>query len=47
MKDMTRKIKPKGRMDAHNSWWASEMLAAECEKALLHAGFEDTRKKVR
>ena len=24
MTDMTRKIKPKGRMDARNSWWVSE-----------------------
>ena len=28
MKDMTRKTKAKGRMDASNSWWVSELLAA-------------------
>ena len=33
MKDMTRKIRSKGRMDANNSWSVSELLAADCEKA--------------
>ena len=42
MTDMTRKIKPKGRMDARNSWWVSELLAADCQKAWLHPGCEDT-----
>ena len=36
MKDMTRKIRLKGRMDANKSWWASELLAADCEKAWPH-----------
>ena len=45
MKDMTRKISTKDRMDANNSWWVSELLAADCEKAWLHAGWEDTMLK--
>ena len=28
MKDMTKKIWSKGSMDANNSWWVSELLAA-------------------
>ena len=35
MKDMTKKIRSKGRMDASDSWWVSELLAADCEKAWL------------
>ena len=31
-------------MDANNSWWVSEFLAADCEKAWLHAGWEDAMK---
>ena len=42
MKDLTRKIKPTERMDANCSWWVSELLAADCEKAWLHAGSENT-----
>ena len=45
MKDMTRKIKAKGRMDANNSWWVSEFLAADCEKAWVHSGWEDIMQK--
>ena len=45
MKDMTKKIRSKGRMDANNSWWVSGLLAADCEKAWLHAGLEDTMQK--
>ena len=37
MTDMTKKIKAKGRMDANNGWWVSELLAADGEKAWLHA----------
>ena len=37
--DMTRKIKSKGRMNANNSWWVSELLAPDCKKKLLlHPG---------
>ena len=31
MTDMIRKIKAKGRMDPNNSWWTSELLAADCK----------------
>ena len=33
LKDMARKIRAKERMDANNRRWASELLAADCEKA--------------
>ena len=36
MKEMTRKIRSTGRMDAENRWWVAEVLAADCEKAWLH-----------
>ena len=36
MKDMTKKIRSKERMDAHNRWWVADLLAADCEKAWLH-----------
>ena len=29
MKDMTRKIRSKGRMDAENGWWVVDLLAAQ------------------
>ena len=35
VKDMSKKIRSKGRMDASNSWWVSDLLAADCEKAWL------------
>ena len=38
MKDMSRKIRAKGRLDANNGWWVSALLAADCEKA----GWEDS-----
>ena len=44
-KDMTRKIKAKGRMDTNNSWCVSELLAAAYEKAWLHAGSGDIMQK--
>ena len=34
MADMTRKIKAKGRMNANNSWWDSELLAVDCQKSV-------------
>ena len=41
MKDMTKKIRAKGRLDADNSWWVSELLAAEsldpCRMGRHHA----------
>ena len=45
MKDMTKKIRSKGRMDADNRWWVAELLAADCEKAWLHPGEEETMHK--
>ena len=45
MKDMTTKIRAKVRLCANTSWWVSELLAADCEKAWLHAGLEDTVQK--
>ena len=45
MKDMTRKNRAKGRMDANSSWWVSQLLAADCEKAWLHSGWEDTMQR--
>ena len=35
MKDLMRKIRSKGSMDAKNRWWVSELLAADCEKAWI------------
>ena len=29
MKDMTRKIRPKGWMDAESGWWVADLLAAQ------------------
>ena len=29
MKDMTRKIRSKGRIDAENRWWVADLLAAQ------------------
>ena len=45
MKDMTSQIRAKGRLDANNSWWVREQLAADCEKAWLHVGWEDILQK--
>ena len=45
MKDMTRKIGSKGRIDAENRWWVAELLVADCEKAWLHPREEETVQK--
>ena len=45
MKDMTRKIRSKGRMEAENRWWVAELLAADCEKAWLQPEEEETMQK--
>ena len=45
MKDLVRKIRSKGRMDAENRWWVSELLAADCETAWIHAECQDTMQK--
>ena len=34
MRDMTRKIKSKDRIDANNSWCESELLVADCQKSV-------------
>ena len=45
MTDMTKNVKSKGRLDANNSWRVSELLAADCKKAWLHPGWEDTMRR--
>ena len=45
MKDMTKKIRSKGRMDAENRWWVAVLLAADNEKEWIHPGWEDTVQK--
>ena len=45
MKEMTKNTRAKERMDANNSWRARELLAADREKAWLHAGWDDTMQK--
>ena len=45
MKDVTRKIRARRRMEANNSWWVREQLAADCEQAWLHSGWEDAMQK--
>ena len=45
MKDVTKRIRSKGRMDAENRWWVTELLAADYEKAWIHPGWEDTMQK--
>ena len=45
MKDLIKKIRSKGRMDAESRWWVSELLAADCQKAWTHTTWEDTMQK--
>ena len=45
MKDMTKKIRPEGSMDAANRWWVAELLAADCKKAWIHPEEEETFQK--
>ena len=45
MKDITKKIRSRERMDAENRWWVAELLAADCEKTWLHPGEEETMQK--
>ena len=33
MKDLVRKTRSKGRVDAKNRWSVAKLLAADCEKA--------------
>ena len=44
VKDMTKKIRSKGWIDAENRWWVAELLA-DCEKAWLHPEEEETIQK--
>ena len=45
MKDLTKKVRSKGRMDAESRWWIAELPAADYEKAWIHTGREDTLQK--
>ena len=45
MKDMTKKIRSKERMDAENRWWVAELLAADCATAWLDPEEEETMQK--
>ena len=45
MKDVTKKIRSKARMDVENRWWVAELSAADCEKEWIHPGWEDTMQK--
>ena len=45
MKDLVKNIRSEGRMDAQSRWWVSELLAADCEKAWIHTGWEDAVQK--
>ena len=44
MRDLIKKIRSKGRMDAKSRWWVSELLAKDW-KAWTHTGWEDTMQK--
>ena len=47
MKDLIKKIRSKGRMDAKNRWWVTEILATVFffKKTWIHTGWEDTMQK--
>ena len=45
MKEMVKKIRARGRMDAENRWWVAELLAVDCETAWLHPAEEETMPK--
>ena len=45
VKDLSNKIRSKGRTDAEIRWWVSELLAADCENAWIHPEWEDTMQK--
>ena len=40
MKGLAKKIISRGRTDAENRWWVTELLAADCEKAWIHPEWE-------
>ena len=45
MRDLKKRNRSKGRMDAQNRWWVAELLAKDCEKAWTHTGWEDIMQK--
>ena len=45
MKDLRKKIRSEGRVGAKSRWWVSELLAADCEKAWIHTGWENTMQR--
>ena len=45
IKDVTKQIRSKGRMEAESRWWVTELVVADCEKAWHHPGCEDTKQK--
>ena len=45
MKDLIRKVRSKGRVDAKSRYWVSELLAVDCEKAWIHPGWEEPMQK--
>ena len=45
MKDKSKKIRSKGRMDADNRWWLAELLPTDCEKDWLNAAWEVAMQK--
>ena len=45
MKDVTKKIRSRRRTDAENRWCGTELLTADCEKAWIHPGWEETVQK--
>ena len=44
-KDLMKKKRSEGRVDADNRCWVAELLAADCEKAWIHTGWEDAVQK--
>ena len=44
MTDVTKKIKSKGRMDATDSWWVSQLLAADCKKSVAPPMMDTVRR---
>ena len=45
MKDMTKKMRLRGKMNEDNRWWMAELLVVDCEKAWLHPEEEATMQK--
>ena len=45
MRDLIKKIRSKGSMDAQNRSWVAELLAKDCERAWTDTGWEGTMQK--